>query len=368
MKKILFIWPQIDNDGGGEFALVNLLHNLHPYYKIDVLCYENIYKQVLPAGLNVFFASQPSQNKIGKLINKFKLMYKLFQLVSKYELLILNDVPFINILVWFVTRITGSKYLIWAHSCRDEMDPTNKKLIHFIYKKSLICAERIICVSNYAAKSMRNYLNASLVNIDVIYNIIVRKMLINDDISLPNDITKICAVGRMAPEKNFALLIDALNAIKKQANNKFHLYLCGDGLERQSLEAQIERYQMNEFVTLVGHTVYVMSYISQCDILVSSSNSEALPTVVYEGLLCNKAVIVTNTGAAEIVEYGEYGVVVERKNVKQMSTALLGLISNAELRKQYGDKAHNALRKFNSADIVKRWTEIIEKITRANEK
>lgn len=368
MKKILFIWPQIDNDGGGEFALVNLLHNLYPYYKIDVLCYENIYKQVLPTGINVFFASQPSQNKVGKLINKFKLMYKLFQLMSKYDLLILNDVPFINIIVWFVTRITGSKYLIWAHSCRDEMEPTNKKLIHFIYKKSLVCAERIICVSNYAAKSMRNYLNSSLVNIDVVYNIIVRKMPINNDINLPNDTIKICAVGRMAPEKNFALLIDALNVIQKQANNQFHLYLCGEGSERSNLESQIKKYQLNEVVTLVGHTVYVMAYINQCTILVSSSNSEALPTVVYEGLLCNKSVIVTNTGAAEIVENGEYGIVVERKSLKQMSTALLELIDNAELRKQYEDKAHNALCKFKSDDIVKRWIEIIEKTTSANEK
>ncbi len=366
MKKILFIWSQIDNNGGAEFALVDLLHNLYPYYKIDVLCHENVYKQVLPAEINILFVSQPSQNKIIKLINKFKLMYKLFQLVNKYDLLILNDVPFINVIVWFVTRITRSKYLIWVHSCRDEIKPANKKWIQFLYKKSAICAPCIVCVSNYAAKSMRNYLNPSVANIEVIYNIIIRKIPISDDISLPNDIVKICAVGRLAHEKNFALLIEALNIIKKQANNKFHLYLCGDGLERQSLEELIKKYQLNELVTLVGHTVHVMNYINQCDILVSSSNSESFSLVVCEGLLCNKALIVTNTGAAEVVEYGKYGVVVERNNVKQMSAALLELVDNAELRKQYGDKAHNALHKFNSAGIVKRWIETIEKITHAD--
>lgn len=70
---------------------------------------------------------------LANMVNRFKLVYKLFRLVKNYDLLILNDVLLMNI-IWFVTRIRSVKYVVWSDLCQDEIKPNNNVLSQLFYK------------------------------------------------------------------------------------------------------------------------------------------------------------------------------------------------------------------------------------------
>jgi glycosyltransferase involved in cell wall biosynthesis len=358
MRKLLFVWQNLDY-GGGEIALINLLEQLKAHYKITLLCYENINKLNPPVGIDIIFASNHSTNKLGKIWNKILFFGKWIIIARKFDLQIINEVPFMVIMAWFISLFTQKIYVLWAHSCRSEMRADCNWLTEQIYRHSLINAKQIVCVSERAANSMCDYVRNKLPNTVIINNILQFKPLINLP-KLPDGFIKICAVGRLTHEKNFLLLVEAFAVAKANTNYPLILYICGDGKEQNLLINRISDLKLNDSVILTGHVDNALSYINQCDIFVSSSNSESWSIVVCEALYCSKAIIATNTGAAEILENGRYGVVVEIGNKELLSQALILLINDNNLRERYSNNSKYALNKFDQNIILQQWHDLIE--------
>lgn len=358
MKKILFVWQNLDI-GGGETALINLLERLNNIYEIELLCYENINRYILPENIKVNYSAYPSKNWFKKTYNKLKFFILWFDLSRKHEIQIINENPFMCIVGLVVSLITRKKYLLWEHSCRSEMGSGFSKLITMVYRFSLKKSSLIICVSNYAANSMKKYLNSDAIKIEVIPNILKFKPI--NKMQRSNEVINLCAVGRLAPEKNFSLLINAMAQIVFKVDKKVHLNICGDGEEYDLLNNLIEKLHLRNFVTLVGHTDNVIDYVNNCDIFISNSNSESLSTVVCEALYCSKCVVSTNTGAGELLENGKYGVIIEKGNLNQLVDTLVNLILDREKRNFFENKSSLALNKFEPGKIVEHWENIIER-------
>lgn len=359
--KLLFIWPDL-GDGGGERALINLVNILKNKYQIHILCCDDVNVFNLSNDINVTFVCKTSKKRIVRLYNKFLFLLKWRMIAKNYDLQIINEVPVFSIMAWLVSLVTQKKYLIWVHSCRDEMRAGSSRLFEFIHRKSLFYASGLIFVSNYAAKSMCNYVGIPLKTLSVIHNILQFNVSeSNGSVLLPKDIIKVCAVGRLTHEKNFSLLLDALAKALPLINNTVHLYIYGQGNELEALTKKVKRLKLTGYVTFAGYVSNVVEYIKQCDIFVSSSNSEALPTVICEALYFNKAVIATDTGANEILENGKFGIVVQRKNILMLSNALVKLINDKDLRERYAINAKRGLDKFDSLVIEQQWCDLINR-------
>ena len=350
MRKILFVWQNLDH-GGGEIALLNLIWQLKDHYDISVLCYNNINKHNFPANVNIILGNSLNDNK-------FMFWYKWFKISRQYDLHIANEVPLLSIMAFFISIFSFRKFFLWEHSCRDQMTKGGGFIAKLIYRHSLKRANKIICVSNYAANSLRRYVGDRLSNIVIIPNILQFESIVHDPI-LPEDVVKICAIGRIAHEKNFTLLVNAFATIIPLVNSKIHLYICGRPDEAVALNQLINNKNVQQYITLTGHINNVLSYLDQCDIFVSSSNSESWSIAVCEALYCHKPIIATRTGASEILEDGKYGMIVDINNVEQMSKALLMLINDKSLREKYSMASQNALSKFSIAAIEQQWYSLI---------
>jgi glycosyltransferase involved in cell wall biosynthesis len=98
------------------------------------------------------------------------------------------------------------------------------------------------------------------------------------------------AIGRLAPQKNFPLLIDAFARI---ATGDDTLTIVGEGSERGRLEKQIEALGLTGRVVLTGHQSPVDPWLAQADALVLSSDFEGLGIVVIEALAAGVPVVAT---------------------------------------------------------------------------
>jgi glycosyltransferase involved in cell wall biosynthesis len=99
------------------------------------------------------------------------------------------------------------------------------------------------------------------------------------------------AVGRLAPQKNLTLLVDAFARL---ATPEDQLVIAGEGPCRAALEREVSRLGLTAQVLLPGHVSDVAQLYRNADALVLSSNYEGVPGVVIEALAAGLPIAATS--------------------------------------------------------------------------
>ena len=122
----------------------------------------------------------------------------------------------------------------------------------------------------------------------------------SDPAPMPTGGPLLVAIGRLAEQKGFALLIDAITQLQDLPG--LHLTLVGDGPLRAGLEAQVKR--LNVPVTFAGwqDESGVRAALASAHALIVPSFAEGLPVVVMEAMAAGRPIIATAiAGIPELV-------------------------------------------------------------------
>jgi glycosyltransferase involved in cell wall biosynthesis len=133
----------------------------------------------------------------------------------------------------------------------------------------------------------------------------------------------IVATGRLAPQKNFPLLLQAFALLRRQRPAR--LLILGEGRLRPQLEALIAELGLGEDVALPGFVTNPYAAFARASLFVLSSDYEGLGNVLIEAMACGCPVVSTNcpSGPAEILEGGRLGELVPVKDAAALSAAML---------------------------------------------
>jgi glycosyltransferase involved in cell wall biosynthesis len=93
---------------------------------------------------------------------------------------------------------------------------------------------------------------------------------------------KLLAIGRLEPQKNMRLAIDALAELRR--TRPATLTILGDGRQRQQLESHVQARGLGDSVAMAGFVGEVLPYIDESDVLLISSRYEGGPAVAIEAL------------------------------------------------------------------------------------
>lgn len=154
----------------------------------------------------------------------------------------------------------------------------------------------------------------------------------------------VCAISRLAPEKNLSLLITAIHEVRRAC--AVRLIILGAGAERDNLEAQIRILELGDAVYLLGHHDNVYPYLSAADVFVHTCQFEGFGYTLLEALACKTAVIATDCpyGPREILGANQYGLLVPTDNAAALATAIIALLTDRdrcrELAEQGLKRAH----------------------------
>lgn len=129
------------------------------------------------------------------------------------------------------------------------------------------------------------------------------------------------AAGRLAPQKNFALL---LRAFATGAGALDTLTIFGEGPQRGALEALATRLGISCRITFAGHVSDPANLLFCFDVFLLSSDYEGVPAVILEALASGLPIIATNCSRSmpALLDHGKLGWLVPPSDVSAFSRAI----------------------------------------------
>ena len=137
----------------------------------------------------------------------------------------------------------------------------------------------------------------------------------------------IVQVSRLVEQKAIDRLINVHSKLIKQGI-KHHIYIIGDGPEKEKLEEQIKKLKVNGTFTLLGAIENPYPYIKRSDVFCLFSKYEGYPTVITEAKILNKFIACTNSSAREALQdYSDNSIIVENSE-KGIEEAIKEIVKN----------------------------------------
>ena len=171
-------------------------------------------------------------------------------------------------------------------------------------------------------------------------------------LGLSDDVLVLVAAGRFAAIKRLDRMIGAFARVRSEVPTA-HLYLLGDGVQRNELEDLAVTLGVRDGVTFVGWRDDVVQWYAAADIVVNSSDNEGTPLALIEAAASGCPVVATRVGGvADVVDDGRTGILVERQDLHGLADAIIRLGRNADDRKLMGDAARLLSQRYDSERLV----------------
>lgn len=279
---------------------------------------------------------------------------------------------------------------------------SERNLISFFVKSKLhIClekfilkrADRIVALSDVVKQDLVKSFSINSNKIKTIYNSVDISKFAQDGIEYSSDNCemnpKIVTMGRLTTQKAQWHIFRAFCKVLKEYPSA-KLTVLGQGELYDEYITFLKNLGIADSVELKGFLSNPHDLIKKSDIFVFSSMVEGLGNVLLEALACGKPVISTDcdAGPREIlspntdslkktksIEYAEYGVLVPTtkndsfdssmlelsREEMMLAEAMLELIGNKELRREYEKQSIIRVQDFSPEEITKNWENLIEK-------
>jgi teichuronic acid biosynthesis glycosyltransferase TuaC len=230
-----------------------------------------------------------------------------------------------------------------------------KEIIHWkIMRKKIIetlnSADHVMCVSEdlvRIAKSIGIDENkVSLVPIGVDINVFKKgdSEAIREELNLKESTKIILYVGQLIPRKGLKYLIEAMPNILSEDKDTLFVFI-GKGSQEKELKDLCQRNRIKNILFPGSVDLKsLLKWYSVADIFVLPSLSEGRPTVVYESMACEIAIVATDVGGvAEQIKNGYNGFIVPPKDSKSLSEKISFLLKNDDLRLEMGKNGRKSI-------------------------
>jgi len=173
---------------------------------------------------------------------------------------------------------------------------------------------------------------------------------VNHEWFVDDSIDVVLAGGRHEPQKGFDTLLEAFAQIER---DNTRLVIFGRGPKTEELKCQAANLGICDRIHFAGFVENPYSYMATADVFVLSSEHEGFGLVLIEAMACGCPVVSTNceSGPAEILDEGKYGLLTTVGNSALMSKAISETIDNpirSDVLKRRAEKfdVHNSLKEY----------------------
>lgn len=235
----------------------------------------------------------------------------------------------------------------------------NKKSDHIVaHSKTAIENLREAGVCNYKLSYVPNCIEP-----------IKHKCITDSFISEYDSFNIILTAARPVKEKGYDIAIEAVNKLIKEGYN-INLFLPGvtptgsDKSYENLLSLLIKKYNLEDYVHLIGWRDDLVSDIAASDLVILPSHTEGFPRSIIESMLVGTPVCATPVGGIpEAITHGKTGMLFQIDDIDGLSNCIKAYIEKPELYNSILDEAKSFSKAYfnhdhNTVGIIK----ILERI------
>lgn len=187
------------------------------------------------------------------------------------------------------------------------------------------------------------------------------------DTETPASRRTVLGLGRLEPQKGFDRLIDAFSLVAAD-NQHWDLVIYGEGAERQSLEARIERLGLRGRISLPGVTDRPETQLQRADLFAHTARYEGYPNAIIEAAAAGCCIVAMDSpGAArEILTEDDCGVLASDGDVEEMARQMSRLMTAPEVRAAYGARARARIGRLSPRPIAQQWIDLARQVGAAS--
>ncbi|MCC3862738.1 glycosyltransferase family 4 protein [Terrisporobacter petrolearius] len=386
--KIAFLTDDIFSNGGVQRVVTTVSNLLSETYEVDVICTNkniNIDRQKYGLSQNVRVIHNPiyNSNKLNRHMVKFirgvnrltnilnnkylvdilqksyyskELKIKSIDIINenKYDVVVGCE-GFYAILLGIIKPNLQCKTIGWSHNSY-EAYLENKNRYYWkrdiLFKKYMAILDKNIVLT----KSDKNkYLDELGIKSDVIYNPLSFRCCEKSELKS----NVIIGAGRLSAQKGFDNLIKSFYIANKDRSDKWELWIIGDGEDEGILKKLVDSLNISNCVKFIPFTKEIDTYLKQASIYAMSSRWEGFGLVVTEALEAGLPVVSFNeSGPKEILDGFNCATIVDQGGIVQFAKALIELMDNYSIRKEYSYNGLKRVKVFYGENIVNEWINI----------
>jgi glycosyltransferase involved in cell wall biosynthesis len=179
---------------------------------------------------------------------------------------------------------------------------------------------------------------------------------------------KAIAVGRLAYEKGFDLLIEAWKIIAEK-HPDWELNIYGSGDQKKQLFRQIEKNQLEKVIKIHDPVVNIQEhYLDSSIMILPSRYLEAFPVVLLEAMCCGLPLVAFDApcGPKDIITEGVNGFLVKTGDIRKLAEKIDFLIRSGYTRNYMGREAKHRALGYQEDRIMEQWVHLLEELKNEN--
>lgn len=346
------------NIGGAEKLMVDLLPRLKQRgVETELLLFVGIrtmfYEQLESSGVKIHFLSQG-----GSVYNPQKIfhLYR-FLRINKYDIIHThNTAP--QLFSALVSVFRKLKLVTTEHS-------TDNRRRNMLWYKPIDVwmysrYSRVISISDAAESNIKEYLHitGNSEKFKTVYNGVDINRFENalPTVELPNSKKIITMIAGFRYQKDQDTLIKAFSLLPQ---DKFELWLVGDGERRRELESLVVSEGICDGVKFWGVRHDVPSILKSSDIIVMSSHFEGLSLSNIEGMSVGKPFIASDVDGLHEMTEGA-GLLFKHGDYRELADIIIKLTKDSKLYNEVAEKCMNKARQYDISRMVEGYIKVYQ--------
>lgn len=339
MNRLLFVLPFLSSGGAERVVSIWSSELARLGYDVHLILFYRVEKEYAlyeKVKVHTISDSKKSYKKLNPL-RKIILIRKMLKEI-KPEIII----PFITY-VGILTNLAriGLKVKL-IETIRNNPSYVPSSFIMRIFRNVSVYFSNYCIVQNNEQKEY--FPNWFQKRIFVIKNPISNEFLMVRKEHIKKEELSIVSVGRLEPQKNYHLLINAFSQISEKYKN-IKLFIYGEGSLHSELSNMIIQKRLENRVYLQGRVENIVEVLQSSDMYILTSNNEGMPNALMEAMAVGLPCISTDcpTGPSELITNKVNGYLIPVGDEDSLVEKMISILNNYEEAVKMGIKARETI-------------------------
>ncbi len=170
-------------------------------------------------------------------------------------------------------------------------------------------------------------------------------------------------IARYDKAKNLDSLIRVFRKVVCEVP-KAYLHIYGFGSEQSFLQEEIDKYNLNKNIQLMGYEEDTKSLYNKASLFLFSSRSEGFGMALLEAIChgCPSISYDIDYGPSEMIKHDENGYLIPFNDENYFAQKIISLLNDRIKREYFSQSAYNCKQLYDHELFAKKWFELFEKI------